>query len=51
MRSAEGVGATAAIVDELVWSPIDQSLFGVDGHGDRLVQMKMDPFRVVRSLR
>ena len=51
MRSAEGVGATAAIVDELVWSPIDQSLFGVDGHGDRLVQMKTDPFRVVRSLR
>jgi len=51
LRSAEGAGASAAIVDELVWNSTDQSLFGVDGQGNRLVQLKADPFRVVRALR
>lgn len=51
MRALEAAGATGAVVDELVWSPTDLSLFGVDGHGDRLVQMRTDPFRVVRALR
>lgn len=50
MRGLETAG-TPAVVDALVWSPTNQSLFGVDGLGDRLVQMRTDPFRVVRALR